>query len=39
MEEFSNFAVYSSIMGAIRFVLGFISISSFNYAAEKQVIK
>lgn len=38
MEEFTKFSIYSVVIGAARFILGVVSVSSFNYAAEKQVI-
>lgn len=37
MDEFTKFGMYTSIIGAILFVLGFIFVTSLNFTAENQV--
>lgn len=39
MDEFTKFGMYTSIIGAVLFVLGFIFVTSLNFTAENQVCK
>lgn len=37
MDAFTEFGVYTSIIGAILFALGFLFVTALNYTAENQV--
>lgn len=37
LEQVSEFAIYSSILGVIMFIATYFSIMLFNYAAHSQV--